>query len=203
MHHDSKHSKQPKNSMTTIAIPAFLHDVFGEAQTRLSLACILAGGVGAGAAVVGLGWPVFAARAWYFAAPAGLLAGDVAAGAVANFSRGTTAFYAARPAHRRVFLAVHVHLPAAAALLGLPLAPAAAVWAYAIAAAAAVDALAAHPDQSVVAGALLAAGLVAANYAWPAYAAETTPAGVALGVILSQLFLLKVVYSFAVNHHRP
>lgn len=120
-----------------------------------------------------------------------LLMLDIAAGAVANFTPGTNAFYAERPAWRWGFIAIHVHLPLLGWLLGLPLAPLLWVWAYTIGAAALVNLCYGRRWQPVLAGSLLCAGVL----------------GVALlplppwSMSLALLFMIKVLYAFAVNHY--
>lgn len=174
-------------------VPSALHDVLGESPTGLELVAVLLFGVGvAGWIMTGL-HAATAGLPWWRLVLAGLLVTDVAAGCVANFTRSTNDFYAARPRNRWVFIAVHGHVLAVAWALGAALPVAAAVWAYTVLAAAVVNALAGRPGQIFVAGVLLAAGLV-----WIPQQRELAPPL----VVVYCLFLVKVVYAFAVDHYR-
>ncbi len=169
--------------------PAFLHDVVGEAPEPHEL--VIVGLVGIGVASLLLaGEPVheLGLASWLLA---WLLVADIAAGCVANFTRSTNDYYAARPGHRRVFLAIHVHLLVLGWLLGELGASVVGLWVYVIVGAAIVNALAGRPRQVFVAGVVLALGLVAVLLA----PLSPTMRGAAA------LFLVKVAYAFAVDHH--
>ncbi len=173
--------------------PPALHDVFGESPSAREIVAVLAFGLGVAAWLM-LGLHAgHATLPWWRWAIAALVITDIAAGCVANFTRSTNDFYAARPRKRWVFIAVHGHVLALAAALGADLGLALAVWAYTVAAAAVVNLLAGTTTQSFVAGLLLAVGLV-----WiPQCRGLAAPLLVAYS-----LFVLKVVYAFAVDHHR-
>lgn len=121
-----------------------------------------------------------------------LLILDIAAGCIANFTPATSAFYAQRPLNRWVFIAIHVHIIAVALLLGADLTSATALWIYAISGAIFVNALAGNRLQPVAGAIVLAAGMVGTSL-W----AAASPAMLAV----MQLFLLKLVYAFAVDHY--
>ncbi len=173
--------------MTLLAIPSPLHDVLGERQSRLAIALI----AGAAAVAVLTVAPALAEVELWRGILAALLIADIAAGAVANLTSGTNDYYSARPRHRWVFIAVHIHLPLVALLLDLPLVPALLAWGATIVAAVIVNTLHGHLEQRVVAGTLLAA-IVCALPLLP----EQRPAL----LIVSALFAAKVAYSFAVDH---
>jgi hypothetical protein len=177
--------------MRTIAIPAALHEVFGAEQTMGSLiGVLLAGAAGAGAFFL-LGSDTLIAAGIPRSAIALLLAFDIAAGCAANFTRGTSDFYARSAAKRRIFIAVHLHLPALALLAGLPLLPSLAAWALSIAAASIVNGRAGKLDQAATAGLLLALSL-AALFLIPMPEAQR---------FISSLFYIKLAYAFAVDHY--
>jgi ribosomal protein S18 acetylase RimI-like enzyme len=171
--------------------PAALHDVFGETPSLRQLVVVLAFGIGAAA------WLMFglvdasAPLAWWRLAIAALLVTDIAAGCIANFTPSTNDFYAKRPRNRWVFIAVHVHVLALAAALGADLHVAFGVWAYTVVAAVLVNLRAGERDQGFVAGVLLAVALV-----WIPQCHDVAPQ---LSAIYA-LFVLKVVYAFAVDH---
>ena len=123
--------------MTTLRMPRALHDVFGTQQSPITLALVALAMPLAVIAVL----PALTEVEWWRALLAALLVADLAAGAVANLTRGTSDHYAASAQRRIVFLIVHLHLPLIALLLGLPLVPALIAWALTIAVAAVVVAL--------------------------------------------------------------
>lgn len=170
--------------------PAVLHDVFGETPDLREL--LVAALVGVGAACVllaGVSPRELGLVRWLLA---WLLVADVAAGCIANFTRSTNDYYALRPGHRWIFIAVHIHLLAVGWLLGELSLVVVGLWAYVIVGAAIVNALAGRAHQIFAAGSLLALGLLAVLLA-----PSLSPAlrGVAA------LFLVKVLYAFAVDHH--
>lgn len=176
--------------MTDIRIPGPLHEVLGERQTRLSLGLVAAALAGVPTALL-IAAPEAAAEVPVWRAVlAVVLVADIAAGAVANLTRGTNDFYAARPRHRVVFLAVHVHLPLVALLLDLPLLPALALWAGTIVSGVVVERLTGREAQRPAAGLLLVALLTAAPLA----------AGHPVLAVVAAVFAFKVVYAFGVDH---
>lgn len=173
--------------MRTLRIHAALHDVFGERQSVASLTLVLLAVPIAVLAVL----PILLTVDLWRAVPAALLIADIAAGVVANFTRGTNAHYAASAKRRAVFIAVHVHLPIVAVLLGLPLIPALIGWALTIAASTAVVLLQGSSVQRPVAG----LGVVVVLCATVLFAETTT-----VLLFITALFAIKVVLSFAVDH---
>lgn len=173
-------------------IPAPLHEVLGERQRPLAIVLVALAAVGVPVAL-GVAEPhLLTAVAPWRIVIAALLVADIAAGAIANLTEGTNDHYAARPAARWVFLAVHLHLPVVALLLDLPLVPALVIWAATIVSAVVVNLLRAHPEHRVVAGTLFLAVAVAA---------VLQTADRALTVV-GILFAFKVAYAFAVDHGR-
>ena len=174
-------------------VPSALHDVFGESPSACEIFAVLAFGLGVATwLMLGL-HAEYATLPWWRSMIVVLLITDIAAGCVANFARSTNDFYATRPRKRWVFIAVHGHVLALAAALGADLRIALAVWAYTVAAAAVVNLLAGAATQTFVAGLLLAVGLV-----WIPHCPGLAPPL----LVAYCLFVLKVVYAFAVDHHR-
>ena len=173
----------------TVAIPPALHDVLGQRQT---LAGLLAVGLAilAAAIVFATLTPDQSGLAFWRAALAALLFLDMAAGTVANFTSGTNAHYAQSPRRRWVFIAVHLHLPLFAALMGLPLAPFVLIWAYVIVTVGALNLAFTHPDQRVWAALVTVLGLMVV----PILGLDP------LGAVAAALFIVKLCYAFAVNH---
>ncbi len=177
----------------TIRVPAALHDVFGERQSPGEIAAVL----GVGLAVTGtlfLTSPALTSGVpWWRSLLAFLLCLDVAAGSVANFTRGTNDYYAQRPGHRWIFIAIHVHLPVLAWLLSVDIAPAVAAWAYTIMGAAIVNWLHDHSRQTFVAAVLWVIGISLVI----GVGGFTSPF-----LVIAVLFLTKVLYAFSVDHYR-
>lgn len=170
-----------------------LHDVFGEAQRRGQLIAILAFGIAAPVILAATTPDLIGSVPLWRSVLALLLVLDIAAGCVANFTRGTSDFYAERPRNRWVFIAVHVHIVAVAALLGTDLTASVLVWGYTIAGAILVNLLAGRPSQTFAGGLLLAIGLSGIAL-WPGLSPFMTA--------VCALFMLKVLFSFAVDHYR-
>jgi len=177
----------------TVVVPRALHEVLGREQTRTELALVAVGGLGVGAAVAFAALPLLTQVPAWRAVPAVLIVLDLAAGCVANFTAGTDRHYAHDVHRRRVFLAVHVHLPVLALLLGVDVAWSTAVWACVVGSAAAVSATRPGPVQTALGGALTAAVVTGVVLTGP------TRALVAAAV----LFAVKLVLAFAVVHHGP
>lgn len=176
--------------MDAIAIPRFLHDLFGERQSPAGLAATLAIGLAVPIALIAFDSALFAVAPWR-AVLAFLLLVDIAGGSVGNFTAGTNTYYAARPGLRWVFLALHVQILVLAWLLAAPLWPAVAVWAVAVGSASAVNAMAGRDGQRLLGAVLLAGGLVVVSLL-PGLAPALRA--------ISSLFVVKLVYGFAVDH---
>jgi hypothetical protein len=178
----------------TIRIPPFLHDVLGESQTLGEILTI---------ALLGVGVTTFLFVAFpemtqdtplWRRILAFLLIVDIVAGCVANFTRSTSNHYAARHQERLVFIALHLHVLVVAGLLGIGFWHAFLVWGYTTGGALVVNALKGHRFQLFTAGSLLVAGIALAvlGIAVPSYF-----------LVISLLFMLKVLFSFSVDHYHP
>jgi hypothetical protein len=176
----------------TVRIPPFLHDVLGESLTIGELLAIVVFGVGLAT------WLFFAfpemtqGLSIWRSMIAYLLVVDICAGCVANFTRSTNNYYAARDKQRLVFIAIHAHILVAAWLLGTGPGNAVLVWGYTIAGALVVNALKGSPFQKFTGGLLLALGIaiIVSGTEVPRYF-----------LIISLLFMVKVLFSFAVDHY--
>jgi hypothetical protein len=177
-----------------IRMPTPLHEVFGEVQSPVELALIAFGGLGLTVAVCVAGADSLADVAWWRAALAVLLVADICCGVTANFTRGTDRYYAERPRNRWVFIAVHWHLVVIALAIGDGLWFALAATAYTLIAASAVNLLHGSRLQPPIGATLLATGLGGVVIAGAADAAPL------LLLAAAALFVLKVVYGFAVTH---
>ncbi|MBW7477324.1 hypothetical protein K0T92_21630 [Paenibacillus oenotherae] len=173
-------------------IPSFLHDVFGERQSIGAIVAILLFG-GLLTAALYLAFPELADNVPVWRSSlALLLMFDIFSGCAANFTASTSNFYAARDKNRIVFIAIHFHVILVALLLQADIWYSVAVWAYTISAAFIVNALHGKHSQRFVAGLLLSAGLGSI---------PMLPDIQPYMLITFLLFMLKVSYSFAVDHY--
>ncbi|MBT1062610.1 hypothetical protein KJY73_03440 [Bowmanella sp. Y26] len=173
-------------------MPQALHEVFGEQQSVTEILVILLFAL-LGTACIYYQFQLLPHNLASWKLMVGLLiVADILAGFIANFSQGTNNYYAKRPSSRLVFIAIHLHLPLVAWLMGADLASAALIWAITIVSALIVNALHGSPFQLFTAAALMGAGLlVLMQLALPVWFA-----------LVSVFFMLKVMFSFAVNHYR-
>lgn len=178
--------------LNSVHIHRHLHDVFGEAQRPAQLIAILSFGIAVPAILAVTMCDLTGSVAPWRSVLALLLVLDIAAGCVANFTRGTSDFYAGRPRNRWVFIAIHIHVVAVAGLLNTDLIPSIAVWGYTIAGAILVNLLAGKPSQTFAGGLLLGIGLTGIGL-WPGLSPFMT--------VVCTLFMLKVLFSFAVDHY--
>ena len=142
-----------------IKMPKFFHDILGEENHVLSLFLI------AGVTAVIMGWfaftegDVFIQNGRIKGAIGFLLLTDIIAGTIANFTKGTNDYYAARPANRWVFIGVHIQPIFITWLLGFPLQSAALLWGFTILSVSLVNVLKGTLHQRMVAGALMSLGI--------------------------------------------
>ncbi|ENP8322901.1 hypothetical protein ACTQ8I_002611 [Vibrio vulnificus] len=177
--------------MADIQIPKSLHEVFGEKQSALEIACVFAFAfVGTAIVYWHLYLPMNAELNWKVALGFVLIA-DVLAGCVANFTKGTNQYYAARPSSRFTFIAIHFHVIAIAWLLGESILLAWMVWIYTITSALVVNSLNGHRLQLFVSASLMCFGLLLLLLL------PLEPWFLAC----SLFFMIKVVFSFAVDHY--
>jgi hypothetical protein len=117
---------------------------------------------------------------------------DIFSGCVANFTASTSNFYAERKTNRIVFIAIHFHIVLVALLLQSDIWYSIGVWAYTIVGAFLVNVLFGKPSQKFVAGMLLSVGLGCL---------PMLPEIAPFMLAISLLFMLKVLFSFAVDHY--
>lgn len=177
--------------MAVVSVPPFLQDVLGTSQHAAVLVLIVSFGVCVPVALIIACPALFTGLPLWRSGLAVLLILDIAAGCIANFTPATSSFYATRPLSRWIFIAIHGHIVAVALLLGTDIISAIAVWAFAVVGAGFVNALIGSRLQPMAGALVLATGLVGTGLLVPA-------SPVMLAVM--QLFLLKLVYAFAVDH---
>lgn len=173
--------------MNYFKIPEFLFDVLGEKQSIFEVSCTIL------FALIGSGIVYYVADFHldnWKSIIAFILITDVLAGCIANFSLGTNDFYAHRPKNRLIFIAIHVHILAIAWLLSEPMSNAFIIWGYTIVSASVVNSLNRKPIQMFVAANLMCYGifllLSLSLQVW--------------FLMVSMFFMIKVLFSFAVDH---
>jgi hypothetical protein len=179
--------------MKTIIVNRHLHEIFGERPTVFEIFTTLAFGLAVPIVLLvgyGLPQPVAIWRSGL----AFVLVFDIGAGCIANLTQSTNAFYATRPARRWWMIAIHLHLPVLALLVGVAFWSSVVVWAYTIAGAIVVNLLNRTAVQTFIAGLLVAAAVI-----WvPLWSGLPAPL-----MTVGLLSVLKLVFSFSVDHfHR-
>jgi hypothetical protein len=178
--------------MKTFRVPKFLHDVLGEEQGVLEIILILAVSVVLGMILLFTAFDIFTRVSLWRSILAIVLSIDIYAGCIANFTRGTNNYYATRTKNRILFIAIHVHLLLIMSLLAEPIFPYFIIWAYTISGAFVVNGLKKTKYQKFIGGALLTIGLSAMSL---------LPGISPWGITISAPFMIKVLYSFAVDHY--
>ncbi len=175
-----------------IKVHKFFHDILGEETHYLSLMMI-------GAVTIAvMGWLIMAEGDAFVqngitrGAFAFLLLADIIAGTVANFTKGTNDYYAARSVNRWIFIAVHIQPILIAWLLGGSIFNASLIWGYTIFSVSVVNILKGSIHQRVVAGALMGMGIFTSLNLY----SEAS----LVFLTMSVFFLIKVIYSFGVDH---
>ncbi|MCM3490601.1 hypothetical protein M3689_14900 [Alkalihalophilus marmarensis] len=177
--------------MRDIEIPAFFHEVFGERQSVLHIIVILLFGVTLSTVLFYLYPNMYMDLPLWRSILAFILVFDIFSGCIANFTQSTNDYYAKRKTKRIVFISIHVHILLVAVLLHIPIFSVLMVWMYTIMCAFTIQSIEGR-NQVFVAGLLLSLGV-----AWmPMLEME------AFMLIVSMLFMVKVLFSFSVNHYR-
>ncbi|WP_372629431.1 hypothetical protein [Cohnella sp.] len=178
--------------MKPTRIPSFLHDVFGEQQRLVSIASVVLFGALLTAALYLLFPEMTADLPAWRSILALVLMFDIFSGCIANFTASTSNFYAARKTNRILFIAIHVHIVLVALLLNTDIGYSIGVWAYTIAGSFIVNAFIGRHSQLFVAGLLLSAGVGCM---------PMLPDQQPYMLTACLLFMLKVLFSFSVDHY--
>lgn len=179
--------------MKTVMIPKFFHELFGEKQNIIEFLLIIAFTIISAVAVGIITLTEWKQYDWYQLIVLGLLYLDIAGGVLANLTFSTNQHYQDRPKARLVFIAVHVQPLIIGFVLEAGFWLCVIVWAYTIVSALIVNALNELPIQRTVGGLLMAIGLMGLYLL-----GQETPLLI-LTILL--LFIIKVIFSFAVNHY--
>lgn len=178
--------------MKTLKVPKMLHDVLGEETTLLNILLIALLTFFIMAALLLRSSETFAEAGLFKGGIAFLLIADIIAGAIANFTKGTNDFYAQRPLNRWIFIAIHVQPLLLAWLLKSSLMEGFVIWITVIVSASITNLLSGRPYQRVVGAFFMGIGV------FLVLALTQNDAIVLLTANL--FFVIKVVFSFSVNH---
>lgn len=181
--------------MKTVAIPKLLHEVFGKKTTPVELGLVLAFAVGMSVVLL-----LFTSEEWshlnyWRLLGIVLLLVDINGGVIANFTWSTNRHYRANRAARLLFIGIHVQPILLALLFGDYYIPCLYVWVYTTIASLIVNALVHHPAQRTIGAVAASAGI-----AGLVLLAGSLPKILFITLIF---FLLKVIFSFAVDHYAP
>ena len=178
--------------MKPLKVPKMLHDVFGEETTLLNILLIALLTVFIMAALLLRSSETFAEAGLFKGGIAFLLIADIIAGAIANFTKGTNDFYARRPLNRWIFIAIHVQPLLLAWLLNSSLLEAFVIWTAVIISAIITNLLSGRPYQRVVGAFFMGIGV---------FLVLVLTQNDAIVLLTANLFfVIKVVFSFSVNH---
>ena len=173
-----------------IRVPRFLQELHGKETTRFDLVLTYLVAIGTVIVIVLRPGARPVATLWWEIAIVAIIGGDLAGGAVANFTPGTDRYYAGRPRLRLLFLALHVIHPAILSfIIGGPPEVWIAIPAFTLVSAFVVNSLP-RERQPTVAAVLTVAGIMIC-FSWFVIA----PPALWFG----PLFLVKLVLGFSVR----
>jgi hypothetical protein len=179
--------------MKTIKMPTYLHDVFGEEITAAELWMILTVSTGTTMTLFAFTQDEWSLLPLWKIVPLFLLIFDIMAGFIANLTFSTNNFYRDRPKNRLVFIILHIQPLIFSFLMNGYLLACFVIWVHTLVSALLVNRMQKYPAQKPLAGGLVAIGLLVLLL---------NSAALPLLLIFSLAFFqLKVIYSFAVDHH--
>lgn len=176
----------------TLQVPTFFQEVLGQITTLLEMFLILLPSLGITAILVVTDAMLFREIGLLRSIAMILFIFDIIAGTIANLTNGTNDHYAASPVKRWIFLCIHVQPLIFSWLIGDYFIVCLLVWLFTMTMAFIVNTYIHHPSQRAMAGAMVVIGLsvfmLFANH---------LPGVLQIALIM---FMLKVIYSFAVDH---
>lgn len=173
-----------------LKIPSFFHDVLGENPLVHHILLILLFGVGLTLAVI-LKYPnsYLEIERWR-AILAFTLVFDVLAGCISNFTESTNNYYSKSKSKRLIFISIHVHLLVIAFLLNTSIINAVMIWMYTIICSFIINEIESK-NQVFIGGFFLSTGI-----GWILMLEMEK-----YMTIISIMFMMKVLFSFSVNHY--
>lgn len=176
-----------------IRIPKFFHELFGSEQLKSELALVIFFTVFSASVVGILTIDYWVAHKWYQQLVLFLLYIDIAGGVIANLTIGTDIHYHKSSVARWTFIAIHIQPILGAWIAGSSMTVSFSVWFYTILSAIIVNLLRTKAYHRTLAGVLLMSGLIGLFFI--RHGLEEVI------FILYMMFMVKVIYSFAVSHH--
>lgn len=173
-------------------VPKFFHDVLGEEIAKLDMILIITFSFLATILLFVFNTTLFNQLSLITSVIVLLLIFDIFAGVLSNFSDSTNAFYRKRSINRWIFIAIHIQPIIFAWLLDESMRYAFLVWGLTIISACIVNFMLYHPNQRMVGAFLMAMTL----FFTMQFGGDET-------LFIRTVFIfyvIKVVYSFAVNH---
>ncbi|MGX7150176.1 hypothetical protein [Enterococcus ureasiticus] len=174
-----------------IEIPTILHEVFGKRQRVTQLIGILSFGIILTTLLFMYYPSVYLQISLWRRIAAFVFVVDIFSGCIANFTKSTNNYYANDKLKQIIFLSIHFHLILVAIFLGISIWSFLLVWLYTIVCSFIIIFLR-KDDQIFVGGFLLCVGL----------AAIVMLEMEGFMMIVSMLFLIKVLFSFSVDHYQ-
>lgn len=179
--------------MKTIRIPRFFHEVFGKEYTILELTLTLAFATLSTLLYSFTTYPEWQGFGILQIVVILIMAFDISGGVIANFTFGTNNQYKKSKRARLIFIAAHVQPLILALVLGEYYLPCALTWGYTAISAFIVNGFSKHPAQRTIGAALMIFGIL-----WLILYFIDLPRFL---LIILILFLIKVTFSFAVDHY--
>ncbi|MDR6224411.1 hypothetical protein [Desmospora profundinema] len=179
--------------MKTVNVPPFFHEVWGKRTTKLELGITIIFSVTMTVVLFAFTYSEWRELELWKIVILASLALDITGGVIANLTFGTNHYYKHRPTARYIFLFIHVQPVIFALILWNYFAACIAVWGYTILSALFVNRFINHPAQRVIAAVFLTSGiggLFLLFYPIPKFL-----------FILLLFYVVKVIYSFAVDHY--
>lgn len=178
----------------SIKIPKFFHELFGSHQLTSELLLILCFTLTSTLLVAWTTTPYWITLKWYQNMVLWLMFLDITGGVVANLSGGTNSHYNTHAKGRWLFIAIHIQPLLIASVLQSPMTIAVAVWLYTIISASIINLVREKVYHRLLAGCFYALGLIIFILS-----GLSLPHPIA---VLYLLYMMKVIYSFSVNHDK-
>lgn len=178
--------------MKTIKIPTFFHEILGESQTKIELITIMCFAVVATATVLYGTMSEWTSLSALKLSVLILLYFDISGGVIANLSYGTNQHYKVSVKRRLIFIAIHIQPLLLSLVFSNSWWICFSVWGYTIISSLLVNQFYGHPSQKIIGGLMLFIGLIGL---------QLIPANIVALQIILMLFMIKVIYSFSVDHY--
>lgn len=180
--------------MKKIKIPLFLKELFGEETVLEDLILILISSFLLTLFIVSVQWNEISLLSPFSLILVILIIFDIIGGNISNFTDGTNSYYAAHPEKRQIYILVHVHPLILAFLVGSYWDVAAFVFLYSVISSFIVQRLWDCPSQKAIGAVFFMSGV-----AILLFISNEIPIYFVLALVF---FLMKLIFSFSVNHSK-